>query len=109
MYHADERITTGVMAVENDILNIRLHVYDTDLSVRIKREDEFFYREAAKMITSRVSTYSELYKGRKSDKEVMYMAMIDIALRYQKNKDANDTSAINDILDKLTTEIEEAL
>ncbi len=94
---------------ENDILHIRLHLYDTDMNVRVKREDEFFYREAAKLINSRVNTYAELYKGRKSDKEVLYMAMIDIALRYQKNKDSNDTSAINDILDKLTSEIEEAL
>ena len=97
------------MAVENDILNIKLHVYDSDISVRIKREDEFFYREAAKLITSRVNTYADLYKGRKSEKEVLYMAMIDIALRYQKNKDANDTSAINEIKEKLTLEIEEAL
>ena len=106
------------MAVENDILNIKLHVYDSDISVRIKREDEFFYREAAKLITSRVNTYADLYKGRKSEKEVLYMddllqflekTMIDITLRYQKNKDANDTSAINDILEKLTLEIEEAL
>ena len=109
MYHALERTINRVMAIENDFLHIKLHVYDSDISVRIKREDEFFYREAAKLITSRVNTYADLYKGRKSEKEVLYMAMIDIALRYQKNKDSNDTSAINDILEKLTLEIEEAL
>ena len=33
-----------------DKLQIRLHVYDTDLSVRIPREDEEYYRKSAKLI-----------------------------------------------------------
>lgn len=94
---------------ENDKLHIRLHVYDTDIPVKILREDEFFYREAAKLINSTVNTYAEIFKGRKSDKEILYMAMIDIALRFEKNKTRNDIEPYNDILAKITAEIEEAL
>jgi len=97
------------MAEENSKLHIRLHVYDTDVPVNVRREDEFYYREAAKLITSTVNTYSELYKGRKSDKEILYMALIDIALRYEKGKGQNDTSVYDDILARLTGEIEAAL
>ena len=82
------------MAEDNNKLHIRLHVYDMELPVTIVREEEEFYRNAAKLI---------------SDKELLYMALIDIALRYVKNKDRNDTSPYDDILAKITSEIEEVL
>lgn len=97
------------MAEENGKLHIRLHIYDTDLSVNINREDEYYYREAAKLINSTLNNYSARYKGRKSDKEIMYMTMIDIALRYETHMGKNDTSVYDDILAKLTGEIDAVL
>lgn len=94
---------------EQDKLLIRLHVYDTDLSVRIPREDEEFYRKSAKLIDDIVNSYAKIFKGRKSDKEILYMALIDVALRYEKESDRNDTKPYDDILEKLTSEIEDAL
>ena len=43
------------------------------------------------------------------DKDIIYMAMLDIALRYKKEGVRNDTAPFNDILSKLTSEIEDAL
>ena len=94
---------------EQDRLLIRLHVYDTELSVRIPREDEEYYRKSAKLIDEIVNSYTKIYKGRKSDKEILYMALIDIALRYEKESGRNDTKPYDDILTKLTAEIEDAL
>lgn len=94
---------------EQDKLLIRLHVYDTDLSVRIPREDEEYYRKSAKLIGDIVNSYTKIFKGRKSDKEILYMALIDVALRYEKESDRNDTKPYDDILEKLTSEIEDAL
>ena len=94
---------------EQDKLLIRLHVYDTDLSVRIPREDEEYYRKSAKRIDDIVNSYTKIFKGRKSDKEILYMALIDVALRYEKESDRNDTKPYDDILEKLTSEIEDAL
>ena len=45
-------------------LNIRLHVYDEEMSVTINREEEEYYRAAAKMITDRYNVYAKLFKGR---------------------------------------------
>ena len=90
-------------------LHIRLHVYDTEISVNVVREDEKFYRDAAKLITDTVNTYAQFFKGKKSDKELLYMALIDIALRYEREALRNDTEPFKDILGKLTSEIEEAL
>ena len=94
---------------EQDKLLIRLHVYDTDLSVRIPREDEEYYRKSAKLIDDIVNSYAKIFKGRKSDKEILYMALIDVALRYEKESARNDTKPYDDILEKLTSEIEDAL
>ena len=93
----------------DDKLHIRLHVYDAELSVNVPREDEEFYRSAAKLITDTVNTYATLFKGKKSDKDIAYMAMLDIALHYKKEGARNDTAPFNEILGKLTSEIEEAL
>ena len=90
-------------------LHIRLHVYDTDISVNIIREEEEYYRNAAKLITDTVNTYASVFKGRESDQELLYMALIDIALRYEKESARNDTDPFSDILGKLTSEIEEVL
>lgn len=92
-----------------DKLQIRLHVYDTDLSVRVPREDEEYYRKSAKLIDDIVNSYTKIYKGRKSDKEILYMALLDVALRYEKEEGKNDTQPYNEILEKLTAEIEDAL
>lgn len=93
----------------DDKLHIRLHVYDAELFVNVPREDEEYYRSAAKLITDTINTYSTLFKGKKGDKDIIYMAMLDIALRYKKESARNDTAPFNDILSKLTSEIEDAL
>lgn len=97
------------MAGENEKLHIRLHIYDTDMPVVIDRQDEFTYREAAKDINDAINAYSQVFKGKKSDKEILYMALIDIAYNYEVEKSRNDTEPINDILSTITSEIEDAL
>jgi cell division protein ZapA len=93
----------------DDKLHIKLHIYDTDISVNIPREDEGYYRNASKTINETINTYANLYRGKKSDKEVLYMALIDIGLRYEMERDRNDTAPFSSILGKLTSEIEDAL
>lgn len=97
------------MAEENNKIPIRLNVYDTLIRVNVLREDEPFYRNAAKAITDTVNAYSNIYRTTKSEKEILYMAMIDIALKLQMEKTHNDTAPYDDILSKITTEVEEAL
>lgn len=92
-----------------NIRRIRLHLYDRELSVNIAASDEEDYRLAAKMISDKVNTYSSIFSGSKDEKDILYMAMLDIALRYVKESKKNDTKPFMDILGKLTTEIEDAL
>ena len=98
------------MAEQNsDKLHIRLHVYDEEIEVVVDRDDEEYYRAAAKLITDRYNVYAKIYKGRKSDHVIALMALIDSALQYQKERARNDTAPYNDILTHLTAEIEDAL
>ena len=92
-----------------DRLHIRLHVYDEEIEVVVKREEEEFYRAAAKLITERYNAYAQAYKGRKSDHTIALMSLIDIALLYQKERSHNDTSPYDNVLARLTAEMEEAL
>ena len=68
------------MAEQNkDRLHIRLHVYDEEIEVVINREDEEYYRSAAKLITERYNGYAQRFKGRKTDHTIALMTLVDIA------------------------------
>lgn len=88
---------------------IRLHLYDRELSVNSKANDEEYYRAAAKLISDKVNTYASIFRGKKDEKDILYMAMLDIAFRFEEVNAKNDTAPFTDILGKLTTEIEDAL
>ena len=92
-----------------DKLHVRLHVYDEEIEVVVKRDDEEYYRAAAKLISERYGAYAQVYKGRKSDHTIALMTLIDIALLYEKERTHNDTSPYDNILTRLTAEIESAL
>ena len=95
--------------VNSERLHIRLHVYDEEIEVTIKRSDEEYYRKAAKLITDRYNAYSQAYKGKKGEHTIALMTLIDIALMFEREHGKNDTDPYNTILTKLTSEIEEAL
>lgn len=97
------------MAVENDKLHIRLHVYDTDIPVTVRPEDEPYCRKAAKLITDKVNSLMDVYRSSRSENEIIRMAMLDIAIDLEFEKSTNDTKPYNDILTKITSEIEDAL
>ena len=98
------------MAEDNaNKINIRLHVYDTDIMVRVPREDEHLDRKGNELINELMNAYNANFKGSKSDREITYFAMIDLALRLQRQLERNDTKPYKDILLTLTSEIEAAL
>ena len=75
----------------------------------IEKLEAQYYRAASKLITDTVNTYATYFKGKKSDKDILYMAMLDITLHYKKEGARNDTAPFKEVLGKLTSEIEEAL
>lgn len=96
------------MADDNK-LNIRLHVYDEEITVTVLREEEEFYRRAANHISSRYNVYANMFKGRKSNHTIALMTLIDIALQLEKERLRNDTTPYDALMKTLTAEIEKAL
>lgn len=92
--------------VEQKTRTIRLHIYDTDITVKVLQDDEALYRKDAELINQLLNAYFDAYKGRKGDKEIIYYAMIDLGLRLQRELMRNDTKPYDDILARLTSEIE---
>ena len=90
-------------------LRIKLHLYETDLMVNVPREEEQYYRAAAKQVTETVNTYAKIYQGKKTHNDVMYMALLDLALRSNKLAALNDTQPFMELIAKLTQEIEEVM
>lgn len=94
---------------DQDKLHIRLNVYDEEIYVTVNREDEEYYRAASKLITKHYNAYAQAYKGRKSDHTISLMVLLHIALMYEKERTHNDTAPYDNVLARLTAEIEEAL
>ncbi len=94
---------------KKDRLHIRLHVYDEEIEVVINRDDEEYYRLAAKLITERYNAYAQVFKGRKNDHTIALMTLIDVTLRYEKERANNDTMPYDNVLAQLTKEIEDVL
>ena len=72
-------------------------------------KDEPLYRNAAKNINATIANYTQLFADKKQEKEILAMAMIDIALRYEQERANKDVEVYNDILSSLTKEVEQVL
>ena len=94
---------------EQSKITIRLNIYDTVVTGNVPREDEPLYRKDAELINELLNIYYSNFKGIKSDKEIIYFAMIDLGLRLQRELQRNDTKPYADILQQLTSEIESEL
>ena len=90
-------------------INIKLNIYDRVVELKVPREEESLYRKDAELINALLNVYYANYKGLKTDKEITYFAMVDLGLRLQRELQRNDTKPYDDILQRLTSEIETVL
>lgn len=89
--------------------NISLNLHGTKIAIRVLPEEEEFYRRAEKLINAKANTYFQLLAGRRTDQEILFACMLDIAVAYEKEQARNDTEPFNDLLETLTSELEETL
>jgi len=93
----------------NNTQHITIHVYDMPIDIMVPKDQEALYREAGTIINERLNTYFSYFKGQRADKEIIYFAMIDIALKYVMESKRNDMEPVTTILDELSAEIQEAM
>ena len=79
------------------------------MPITIYADEEEVYRRAAKTATNTVAAYTAQANGKKSVIDILYMAIVDLALKYETEAQRNDTKPYIDILEKITSEIELSL
>ena len=74
----------------------------------IKRDEEYVYRQAEKLIKERFSFYTSSYPGQNTE---MYLVMtiLDIAVMSKRQETTHDAKPIIDVLRPLLSEVEAAL
>ena len=90
-------------------IDIRLHIGRIELPVHIPPQEEEKYRKAAKLVTKVLTAYEEQFNNIKTNEELMYMALIDIASRLVEQLNKNNTEPYYNTLVEITSEVEETL
>lgn len=57
-----------------------LYIYDEELELTIKEEEQERYVAAAEYVTKRYNAYAQAYQGKKSDHTIALMVLLDVAL-----------------------------
>jgi cell division protein ZapA len=89
---------------------IRVDIADKIYTLRIKREDEQLFRDAAKHLRIKMNQYRQKYvQSERDPKELLAMAALQLAVDKLQLKDRNDTVSFTDKIKQLTGEIESYL
>ena len=95
--------------VKKEKQHISLNVYDEKFDIYVLPEEEEFYRRAERLITNTYNKYAQVFKGRRSDHSIALLTLVEIGVKYEMAAGKNDTTPYDDVLRKLTAEIEDAL
>ena len=74
----------------------------------IKRDEEYVYRQAEKLIKERFNFYTSSYPGQSSEMYLL-MTILDIAVQSKRQETVNDSEPILQALRPLLSEDEAAL
>ncbi len=74
----------------------------------IKRDEEYIYRQAEKLIKERFNFYTSSYPGQSSEMYLL-MTILDIAVQSKRQETVNDSEPILQALRPLLSEVEAAL
>ncbi len=96
------------MAGKNDMLHITLKIGTHQFPMDVVRDDEFYYREAEKLINSRYRYYANRYPGQQNEIYLM-MTLLDIAVRFKQLESSADNAPMLSALKGLLDDIEKEL
>ena len=92
----------------DDTLSITLRFGSWTLPMTIKRDEEYIYRQAEKLIKERFNFYTSSYPGQSSEMYLL-MTILDIAVQSKRQETVNDSEPILQALRPLLSEVEAAL
>lgn len=96
------------MSDQSDNLSITLKFGSWTLPMTIRREDEYAYRQAEKLIKERYSYYTSSYRNQ-STEMYLVMTILDLAVKLKMNEIEADVKPITSRLEPLLEELESVL
>lgn len=93
---------------DKNMLNIQLRVADMYLPMTIRREEEEYYREAARRIDTLLNLYRDSFKEQATEK-YMTMVALHLSVTAVRLERKNDTQPFKDKIEELTHTLEEYL
>lgn len=94
---------------EKEKQHISLNLCDEKIDIYVKVEEETYYRMAEKLVRDTYNKYAALFKGRRGDRFIAATAMLEIGVKYQMEHANKSTDSYNELLERLTSDIDEAL
>ncbi len=76
--------------------------------MEVPRADEFFYREAEKLINKTYRRYADMYAGLGTE-TYLFMTLLDIAVAHKKLQAEADRAPVADTLEALLADIDKEL
>jgi len=95
--------------VNKEKQHISLNICDEKIDIYVKADEEAYYREAEKLVRATYGKYAELFRGRRSERFVAATALLEIGVKYQMEHATKSTDTYNSLLERLTSEIDQAL
>ena len=89
--------------------HISLNICDEKIDIYVKTDEEAYYRDAEKLARATYGKYAELFRGRRSERFIAATALLEMGVKFQMEHALKDTDSYNDFLNRLTSEIDEAL
>ena len=77
----------------DDTLSITLRFGSWTLPMTIKRDEEYIYRQAEKLIKERFNFYTSSYPGQSSEMYLL-MTILDIAVQSKRQESTNDAEPV---------------
>lgn len=87
---------------------IKLRINNQEYPITVRRDKEEIYRAAEKRINEKLNRYKQQYPHLGEERYV-FMTMLDLVTKLIECEKKNDTEPYLDILNELTSEIEEVL
>jgi len=89
--------------------HISLNICDEKLDIYVRGDEEAYYRDAASLVKNTYSKYAELFRGRRSERFIAATALLEIGVKFQMERANKETDSYNNLLKRLTSDIDEAL
>lgn len=87
--------------MENDKMKIKLLIANTYYPMTIKRDEEGYYREAARRINDKLNQYRVYFPNLDMEK-YMTMISLDISVMCVRLEEKNDVQAFKDKIEELS-------